>query len=96
MASPIVPYWRANVPTEQWPDECPEFLLGLSERDQELVGRADKDYHRLTWPEVKTVIGNIKRGVFHLLDLPSKRRTNLTASCGYHPISEDTSNTTSS
>ncbi|KAL8713238.1 MAG: hypothetical protein Q9220_002759 [cf. Caloplaca sp. 1 TL-2023] len=52
-----VPYWCANLPKEQWPAECPEFLLDLSERDQMLVGRLDKDYHRLTWPEVKQVIG---------------------------------------
>lgn len=52
-----IPYWRANVPKDQWPAECPEFLLNLSERDQQLVGKLDKDYHRLTWPEVKKVIG---------------------------------------
>ncbi|KAI4205915.1 MAG: hypothetical protein LQ350_000100 [Teloschistes chrysophthalmus] len=53
-----IPYWRANVPKDQWPAECPEFLLNLSERDQQLVGQLDKDYHRLTWPEVKKVIAD--------------------------------------
>ncbi|KAL8635781.1 MAG: hypothetical protein Q9228_006764 [Teloschistes exilis] len=53
-----IPYWRANVPKDQWPAECPEFLLNLSERDQQLVGKLDKDYHRLTWPEVKKVIAD--------------------------------------
>ncbi|KAL8967771.1 MAG: hypothetical protein Q9183_002767 [Haloplaca sp. 2 TL-2023] len=57
MASEEMPYWRANVPKDQWPSECPEFLLGLSERDQKLVGKLDEDYHRLTWPEVRRVIG---------------------------------------
>ncbi|KAL9601771.1 MAG: hypothetical protein Q9219_002261 [cf. Caloplaca sp. 3 TL-2023] len=56
MAEGEIPYWRANVPKEQWPAECPEFLMNLSERDQKLVGRLDADYHRLTWPEVKQVI----------------------------------------
>ncbi|KAL8755306.1 MAG: hypothetical protein Q9199_003746 [Rusavskia elegans] len=56
MAEADIPYWRVNVPKEQWPAECPEFLLDLSERDQQLVDRYDKDYHRLTWPEVKKAI----------------------------------------
>lgn len=60
MANPDIPYWRANVPEDQWPTECPEFLLNLSERDEKLVSRLDKDYRRLTWPEVKEVIGNVK------------------------------------
>ncbi|KAL8736341.1 MAG: hypothetical protein Q9181_002469 [Wetmoreana brouardii] len=34
-----IPYWRANIPEEQWPSECPDFLLNLSERDQRLVNR---------------------------------------------------------
>ena len=57
MPSDDLPYWLANVPENQWPAECPEFLRGLSDRDQALVGRLDKDYQRLTWPEVKEVIG---------------------------------------
>ncbi|KAL8997299.1 MAG: hypothetical protein Q9169_003391 [Polycauliona sp. 2 TL-2023] len=56
MSEADIPYWRVNVPKEQWPAECPEFLLDLSERDQQLVDRHDKDYHRLTWPEVKKAI----------------------------------------
>ena len=57
MASEDIPYWRANVPKDRWPSECPEFLLDLSERDQILVGKLDEDYHRLTWPEVRRIIG---------------------------------------
>lgn len=57
MADKDIPYWCFNIPKEQWPAECPEFLLNLSERDQKLVGKFDKDYHRLTWPEVRKVIG---------------------------------------
>ncbi|KAL8870097.1 MAG: hypothetical protein Q9174_003776 [Haloplaca sp. 1 TL-2023] len=56
MTSEEIPYWRANVPKDRWPSECPEFLLDLSERDQMLVGKLDEDYHRLTWPEVREVI----------------------------------------
>ncbi|KAL8644803.1 MAG: hypothetical protein Q9210_007067 [Variospora velana] len=52
-----MPYWCYNVPEEQWPAECPDFLFNLSERDQKLVGTRDQDYERLTWLEVRKVIG---------------------------------------
>ncbi|KAL9007928.1 MAG: hypothetical protein Q9173_006898 [Seirophora scorigena] len=56
MADADIPYWCYNIPKEQWPAECPDFLIDLSERDQKLVGRRDQDYERLTWPEVRQVI----------------------------------------
>lgn len=79
MATEDVPYWLANVPKEQWPSECPEFLVNLSERDQMLVGKSDKDYHRLTWPEVKKVIGVFIRASTAVHDLRSKRIISLIA-----------------
>ncbi|KAL9047457.1 MAG: hypothetical protein Q9206_006772 [Seirophora lacunosa] len=56
MADADIPFWCYNIPKEQWPAECPDFLVDLSERDQKLVGRRDQDYERLTWPEVRKVI----------------------------------------
>ncbi|KAL9019259.1 MAG: hypothetical protein Q9185_003433 [Variospora sp. 1 TL-2023] len=57
MAPADMPYWCYNIPEEHWPAECPDFLLNLSERDQKLVGTRDQDYERLTWPQVRKVIG---------------------------------------
>ena len=96
MAGADIPYWRANVPREQWPTECPEFLLDLSERDRELVGRRDQDYHRLTWPEVKNVIGSTQPVMLGHTDLHSKRRIESTVSCECRPIFGDTWSTISS
>ncbi|KAL8932554.1 MAG: hypothetical protein Q9211_006251 [Gyalolechia sp. 1 TL-2023] len=79
MAGPDIPYWCVNVPAEQWPNECPDFLLELSERDKKLVGNSDKDYRRLTWSEVKAFVGKVKLGTIQSHDLRSKRRTNFTA-----------------
>ncbi|CAO1605423.1 hypothetical protein XANCAGTX0491_008941 [Xanthoria calcicola] len=89
-----VPYWRVNVPKEQWPAECPEFLLDLSERDKQLVDRWDQDYHRLSWPEVKKAIGIVSCLTHVFFGLPSKRTTNSTASSECHRIIGGTSNTT--
>ncbi|KAI4216531.1 MAG: hypothetical protein LQ351_001020 [Letrouitia transgressa] len=60
MSSEGVHYWLANVPQDQWPKECPEFLKNISERDRKIVGTLDKDFCRLTWPEVKQAVGDIK------------------------------------
>lgn len=69
MTETDVPYWRVNVPKEQWPAECPEFLLGLTERDLKIVDKPNKDYHRLTWPEVKQAIGNTRCSAFAFVRL---------------------------
>lgn len=94
MAEADIPYWRVNVPKEQWPAECPEFLLDLSERDQQLVDRYDKDYHRLTWPEVKKAIGSVRCLAHAFFGLQSKRITSSIASSECHLIIEDILNTT--
>ncbi|KAL8983887.1 MAG: hypothetical protein Q9205_002004 [Flavoplaca limonia] len=75
MAETDIPYWRVNVPKEQWPAECPEFLLDLNERDRLLVNRHDKDYQRLTWPEVKQAIE--QNQLDRLVRVPSDHRRYL-------------------
>lgn len=57
MATTSIPYWCYNVPKNQWPAECPDFLVNLNERDQKLVGKLDENYRRLTWVEVRKVVG---------------------------------------
>lgn len=54
-----VHYWLANVPQDQWSKECPDFLTDISERDRQIVGTLDKDFCRLTWPEVKQAVGMV-------------------------------------
>ncbi|KAL8802355.1 MAG: hypothetical protein Q9200_006607 [Gallowayella weberi] len=56
MTTADLPYWLVNVPEKERPSECPEFLLDLSDRDREIVDRFDKDYHRLSWDQVKKCI----------------------------------------
>ncbi len=56
MASEKLPFWLVNVPKDQWPAECPEFLVNSNEKDQRILSTLDGDYHIMTWPEVKELI----------------------------------------
>ena len=56
MAEQNLPYWLVNVPQEEWPSSCPEFLVNANEKDREILGTPDAEYHRLTWPELQHII----------------------------------------
>lgn len=51
-----VPYWRVNVPKDEWPDTCPDFLLNTEDKGKMVLATKDEDYHILTWDEVETVV----------------------------------------
>ncbi|KAF2815665.1 uncharacterized protein BDZ99DRAFT_457645 [Mytilinidion resinicola] len=56
-ASPALPFWLVNVPQDQWPAECPDFLRDLGDKDRRIIGTPDSDYARLAWPQVKEIVG---------------------------------------
>ena len=51
-----LPFWKVNVPREQWPAECPDFLSHVSEKDKSIIGTPDENYTLLTWPEVRELV----------------------------------------
>lgn len=51
-----VPFWRVNVPRDQWPNSCPDFLRDISEKDKKIIGTPDEEYQVLTWEEVKELV----------------------------------------
>jgi hypothetical protein len=51
-----LPFWLVNVPRDQWPAECPEFLRDAGEKDRRIIGTPDSDYKRLSWQEVQEII----------------------------------------
>ena len=57
MAEEILPYWRVNIPKDQWPKECPEFLKSIGARDKEVITTPASGFRRLSWPEIKELIG---------------------------------------
>ncbi|KAF2458420.1 hypothetical protein BDY21DRAFT_342465 [Lineolata rhizophorae] len=67
-----VPYWLANVPKRDWPAECPPHLRGLSDKDKKTLSTRDADFRRLSWAEVKEIIGAGQLGRF--ARLPSDLR----------------------
>jgi hypothetical protein len=54
-----LPFWRVNVPQAQWSAECPDFLRGISEKDQRIIGTPDEEYALLTWLEVRELVSTI-------------------------------------
>jgi len=51
-----LPFWLVNVPRDQWPAECPDFLNELGEKDRSIIGTPDSEYTRLSWEEVRHFI----------------------------------------
>jgi hypothetical protein len=52
-----LPFWLVNVPREDWPSECPDFLRECGEKDRRIIGTPSAEYKRLSWEEVKHLIG---------------------------------------
>ena len=54
-----LPFWLVNVPRDQWPSECPEFLRDVGEKDRRIIGMPDEEYKRLTWDQVTELVSTI-------------------------------------
>ncbi|KAF1837122.1 hypothetical protein BDW02DRAFT_519594 [Decorospora gaudefroyi] len=67
-----LPFWLVNVPRDQWPSECPDFLRGISEKDKRIIGTLDDEYRVLTWEEVRDIVRSNRVDKFHRL--PSELR----------------------
>jgi hypothetical protein len=62
--SESLPYWQVNVPPDQRTLTCPDFLQHISEKDIEILSTPDKEYHILTWPEVRNFIARNRLDLF--------------------------------
>lgn len=51
-----LPFWLVNVPRDQWPTECPEFLKECNEKDRGIIGTPNDQYRLLTWHEVTELV----------------------------------------
>ncbi|KAF2852531.1 hypothetical protein T440DRAFT_446167 [Plenodomus tracheiphilus IPT5] len=65
-------FWKVNVPHEQWPTSCPEFLKECGDKDRKIIGTRDEEYKSLSWEEVKEIIRTDRVDKFHRL--PSELR----------------------
>lgn len=64
-----LPFWLVNVPRDQWPAECPDFLRDVGEKDRMIIGTPDSDYKRLSWQEVQEIISILPIVLFIRLPL---------------------------
>ena len=44
-----LPYWQMNVPPDQRTEQCPCFLLDISDKDRDILSRRDENYRRSSW-----------------------------------------------
>lgn len=54
-------YWNKNVPKNKWTEQCPDFLLGISEKNKGILLSEEADYHNLSWPESQELVGKISQ-----------------------------------
>jgi hypothetical protein len=49
-------YWNANQAKERWTKECPESLVGMSEKNKGILSKKDEEFRRRSWEEVKELV----------------------------------------
>jgi len=64
-------FWNANLPESKWTEECPDFLLGQTQKNISILSGNEDEYHYLTWQESKELvdtnrIDNFQRSPFEL------------------------------
>lgn len=42
-------YWNANMQPMKWTDNCPEYLLGISEKNKGILASREEDYQIIPW-----------------------------------------------
>ena len=52
-----IPYWQVNIPVDERQEQCPVFLQSIGERYEKMINCRADDFHYLSWPEVKEIIG---------------------------------------
>ena len=69
-------YWNTNLPESKWTEECPDFLLGLIQKNLRILSEKQKDYHVLTWAECKEVVQTNRIDHFQRSPLELRRYLN--------------------
>ncbi|MCJ1337289.1 hypothetical protein MMC09_002571 [Bachmanniomyces sp. S44760] len=70
-----LPYWLVNVPKDQWPAGCPDYLVNANAKDRGILSTPDAEYHVHTWPEVQQIIKTNRIDLFQRV--PSELRRYL-------------------
>lgn len=51
-----LPYWLMNVPRDQWPSSCPEFLKEQSDKNIRILATPDEEHEWISWERVKELV----------------------------------------
>lgn len=51
-----LPFWLVNVPRDQWPASCPEFLKEQSDKNIGILATPDEEYQWIGWERVKELV----------------------------------------
>ncbi|USP76300.1 hypothetical protein yc1106_03574 [Curvularia clavata] len=78
MAPKDLPFWLVNVPEDQRPSECPDFLKDCSDKDQKIIGTPDGEYKVLTWDEVREIVKSNRVDKFHRVPSQLRRYRHFT------------------
>ncbi|KAI9773165.1 MAG: hypothetical protein M1840_008286 [Geoglossum simile] len=70
-----LPFWLVNVPKNEWPAECPDYLADTGAKNKEILSTKDEDYRRHTWQEVTAIIKSNR--IDHFCRVPSDLRRYL-------------------
>ncbi|KAG5929008.1 hypothetical protein E4U42_007435 [Claviceps africana] len=69
----VVPFWQVNCPQNQLTAECPPFLVGLSAKDQRIIGTPDAAFRVLTWEDVTAIIDTNRLELFQRIPSDLRR-----------------------
>lgn len=59
-----LPYWQVNVAPSERADDCPDFLVNLTDKDRGIVGTPDAHYRINTWAEVRQRVADNRLDLF--------------------------------
>lgn len=51
-----LPYWQVNVPEHKRAAQCPVYLLGISDKDRDIISTPDSEYTPQTWDQVSSFV----------------------------------------
>ncbi|KAH7120914.1 hypothetical protein B0J11DRAFT_51914 [Dendryphion nanum] len=77
-AEEALPFWLVNLPRDQWPAECPDFLKEVSDKDKQIIGTPDTQYQALSWDEVRELIRINRVDKFHRVPSDLRRYRQFT------------------
>ncbi|KAI9778714.1 MAG: hypothetical protein M1839_007945 [Geoglossum umbratile] len=75
MTVEALPFWLTNVPKDEWPTKCPDYLAKVGASDRKVLSTKDEDYRFHTWQEVTTIIKSNRIDLFRRV--PSNLRRYL-------------------